>query len=73
MSGSADGFPLALRVSVNTFSSCCWKSFSAASASSSVMSPRPTSASVYIFRTLRLASMMSYISGWVNEGLSASL
>ena len=54
MSGSGTALPVALRVSTNTFSSCVWKSLSAASASSRVMSPRPTSASVYSFRTLRL-------------------
>ena len=73
MSGSGAALSLALRVSTKTFSSCAWKSFSAASASVRVMSPRPTSASVYSFRTLRLWSMMSYINGWVNDGLSASL
>jgi hypothetical protein len=46
ISGSGAALPDALRVSTKTFSSCAWKSFSAASASVSVMSPRPTSASV---------------------------
>ena len=45
-SGSGVDFPVALRVSRKTFSNWDWKSFSAASASASVMSPRPTSASV---------------------------
>ena len=41
------------------------KSSRARSASSRVMSPRFTSASVYSLRTDRLLSMRSYICGWV--------
>jgi hypothetical protein len=43
-SRSGAALSLALRVSTKTFSSWAWKSLSAASASSRVMSPRPTSA-----------------------------
>ncbi len=78
---SATGLPLmaaagawaASRTSANTFSSWPWKSWSACSASSMVMSPRPIRPSVYSLRTERFLSIRSYISGWVNDGLSASL
>jgi len=63
----------ASRVALKTVSSCCWKSRSDSSASSSEMSPRPISSSVYSFRTERLLSMMWYISGLVIEGSSPSL
>ncbi len=67
------GAVVASRTSAKTFSSWPWKSWSACSASSMVMSPRPISASVYSLRTERFLSIRSYISGWVNDGLSASL
>ena len=38
-----------------------------------VMSPRAISDSVYTFLVERLASTRSYMSGWVNDGLSVSL
>ena len=42
-----------------------WKSASAPSASSTVMSPRLTSDSTYSLRTLRCSAIARYISGWV--------
>ncbi len=60
-------------VSAKARSRRSWKSFCAASYSSCVMSPRPTSASVYSLRTERFASMRLYMSGWFIDGSSPSL
>ena len=65
--------PSAERTSLNTASIWSWKSRRAASASSSERSPRPMRSSVYAARTPSLASMTSYIAGWVIDGSSASL
>ena len=67
------GAAVASRTSAKTFSSWPWKSWSACSASSSVMSPRPMSDSVYSLRTERFLSIRLYICGLVNCGLSPSL
>ena len=55
----------ASRVSSSASWRRCWKSSRACSASSRVMSPRLTRASVYSLRTERRASIRLYISGWV--------
>ncbi len=60
-------------VSAKATSRRFWKSCFACSYSSSVMSPRPTSDSVYRRRTERFASMRFVISGCVIEGSSPSL
>ena len=60
-------------VSANAISRRFWKSAFALSYSSSVMSPRPTRASVYRRRTERFASMRFVMSGCVIDGSSPSL
>src|SRR5690606_8357369 len=75
---STDGLALigcfsSSRTSLKTCSSWLEKSRSAVSASSTEMAPRPISASVSVFRTLRLESMISYIFGWGFDGSSVAL